>query len=147
MQGFGYIYKTTNLINGRIYIGQKKGSFDPSYLGSGWILAKALHKYGRENFKLEVIAYGSCREALDELEMKNIAEYREVFGNDFLYNITAGGCGVRRPCPPKIKEKIRKAALRQFSDPVMIDLFKKKAKEEDEEKRRLIDELSHVREE
>lgn len=47
---YGYIYKTTNLINGKIYIGQYKSNlFDSQYKGSGVILRKAFAKYGKEN--------------------------------------------------------------------------------------------------
>jgi hypothetical protein len=48
-----YIYKTTNLINGKIYIG-KRSHENPEkdrYLGSGRVLIQAIKKYGRENFK------------------------------------------------------------------------------------------------
>ena len=48
------IYKTTNIVNGKIYIGQSHG-LDKTYLGGGTILKKALKKYGRKNFKFEVI--------------------------------------------------------------------------------------------
>ena len=44
------IYKTTNLVNGKIYIG-KDSKNNPNYLGSGNLLKKALIKYGKENFK------------------------------------------------------------------------------------------------
>ena len=118
MQGFGYIYKTTNTITGRIYIGQKTGSFTPSYLGSGKIITKSLQKHGRENFKLEVLAFGSTREILDALEIKYIAEYRAVFGSEFLYNISAGGVGVRMPCSDDKKEKLRRATIEQWKDPI-----------------------------
>lgn len=48
---YGYVYKTTNLINGRIYIGQHKSNgLDEQYIGSGKILGIALKKYGRRNF-------------------------------------------------------------------------------------------------
>ena len=93
MDTFGYIYKTTNLINGRFYIGQKRGSFLPSYLGSGVILHDAIKKYGKINFKLEVLNYASTKEMLDGLEMKHIFEHRQVFGKAFLYNISNGGEG------------------------------------------------------
>jgi hypothetical protein len=43
------IYKTTNSINGKIYIGKAKFN-DPNYLGSGILLAKAIKKYKRESF-------------------------------------------------------------------------------------------------
>ena len=44
------IYKTTNLINGKIYIGQSNGKAK-YYLGSGINFKKALKKYGRKNFQ------------------------------------------------------------------------------------------------
>lgn len=38
---YGFIYITTNLINGKKYIGQKKG-YNDTYLGSGKILKLAI---------------------------------------------------------------------------------------------------------
>ena len=43
------IYKTTNLINGKIYIG-KDSNNNEHYIGSGVKLLKAIKKYGRSNF-------------------------------------------------------------------------------------------------
>jgi hypothetical protein len=52
----GYIYITTNLINNKKYIGQHKSkSFDLNYLGSGKLIVEAIKKYGKDNFKTEVI--------------------------------------------------------------------------------------------
>lgn len=42
-----YIYLTTNLVNGKQYIGQHKGELNDSYFGSGTNITKALIKYGR----------------------------------------------------------------------------------------------------
>ena len=44
------IYKTTNLVNGKIYIGKDKYN-NPKYLGSGKILKLAINKYGKGNFR------------------------------------------------------------------------------------------------
>lgn len=53
---YGYIYETTNLINGKKYIGQHKSNkFDTWYLGSGIVLKKAIKKYGKENFQTIII--------------------------------------------------------------------------------------------
>jgi hypothetical protein len=50
------IYKTTNTLNGKFYIGKSKYD-DPDYIGSGSILKKAIKKYGKENFVKEVIEH------------------------------------------------------------------------------------------
>lgn len=50
------IYKTTNLINGKIYVGKDEYN-NPRYLGSGTLLCKAFAKYGRINFKKEILEY------------------------------------------------------------------------------------------
>ena len=45
---YGFIYITTNLVNGIRYLGQKK--FDriwKTYLGSGSIIRRAIKKYGK----------------------------------------------------------------------------------------------------
>jgi group I intron endonuclease len=53
-----YFYKTTNLINGRYYYGS--GS-KKNYLGSGKILIEAISKYGKNNFKIEILKYFNSR--------------------------------------------------------------------------------------
>lgn len=52
------IYITTNLINGKQYIG-KDARNNPKYLGSGTYLIKSIKKYGKENFKKEIIEHCS----------------------------------------------------------------------------------------
>lgn len=83
-----FIYKTTNLVNGKIYIGQHKND-DPNYLGSGTILKSAFDKYGRENFKREILFKTDCREELNNKE----AHYIKIFNSTDKrvgYNIMLG---------------------------------------------------------
>lgn len=88
---FGYIYITTNLINGKKYIGRHKSKiFDPRYLGSGIILTKAIAKYGRKNFKVELLCECNSSEELDDKEKDCIKEYDAIESNEF-YNIAEGG--------------------------------------------------------
>jgi group I intron endonuclease len=48
------IYKVTNTINGKIYVG-KQTSTNKNYYGSGKLIKQAIKKYGRENFTKEII--------------------------------------------------------------------------------------------
>ena len=43
------IYKTTNLITGKIYVGQDSKN-NPNYLGSGTYFLLSVKKYGKQNF-------------------------------------------------------------------------------------------------
>lgn len=107
---FGYIYKTTNTINNKIYIGQHKSSiFEPlNYIGSGTLLSRAINKYGIENFKNELICECMSQEELDEKEIYWISFYNST-DLSIGYNITDGGRGGAGPRSDETKEKIRLA--------------------------------------
>lgn len=93
---YGYIYITTNLVNGRKYIGQHKWSKYPSkhltYFGSGKILKNAILKYGEENFSCRIIQWCHSKWELDAREKAWILMYDAVNSNEF-YNISTGGSG------------------------------------------------------
>lgn len=85
------IYKTTNLINGKIYVG--KDEFDnPRYLGSGYKLQPAIAKYGEENFKKEILEICKDRDQLCEREIYWINKLNAL-NPKIGYNIAEGGTG------------------------------------------------------
>ena len=93
LNNYGYIYLTTNHINGKKYVGQhKSSSFDKNYLGSGKALKLAVEKYGKENFSVELIEYAIDKNTLDTLEIKYIKYYKDKYKNN-CYNIHKGGTG------------------------------------------------------
>ena len=90
---FGYIYKTTNLINGKIYVGQHKAeTFDKYYKGSGQMITRAFKKYGKSNFTCEVLATAETKEELNILETYWITKL-STMDNSVGYNLTEGGEG------------------------------------------------------
>lgn len=83
------VYKTTNLINGKYYIGvHKTNVLDDGYLGSGRLLQRALAKHGRENFKREILfeARSSSEMYEKERELVNKSDPNS-------YNLKEGGNG------------------------------------------------------
>lgn len=91
---YGYIYKTTNKINGKIYVGKKISSafLGNKYHGSGAYIKNAIHKYGEENFETELLeeAYD-----LEDLNMKEKYWIKKLNSQDKIigYNISPGGDG------------------------------------------------------
>lgn len=86
------IYKITNTVNGKSYIGQHKynNELNPmgKYKGSGVILHRAYKKYGEENFTIEIL-YRRIRDkqTIDAMEVYAIEKYKPE------YNIAKGGSG------------------------------------------------------
>lgn len=107
---FGYIYKTTNKINNKIYIGQHKASFfEPDvYLGSGTLFRRALKKYGEDSFICELICECFSQQDMDEKEIKFIKEFNST-DSSIGYNITDGGRGGAGPRSDFTKNKISEA--------------------------------------
>ena len=89
---YGYVYITTNIINGKIYIGQHvSNTFEPEkYIGSGTILELAIQRYGKENFKNELICECFSQDELDQQEIFYIQYYNST-DRTIGYNITTGG--------------------------------------------------------
>lgn len=89
---YHYTYKTTNLINNRYYLGMHSTNrLDDGYLGSGKRLYYELNKYGRDNFKFEILEQFNSREALVQAEIKLITE--EDLKNTNCLNLKSGGSG------------------------------------------------------
>ncbi len=80
---------TVNLINKKIYIG-KDSKNNPKYLGSGLLIKRAIKKYGKENFKKEILEYCETTEKLNEKEIYWIEKLNAIQGG---YNIMKGGEG------------------------------------------------------
>jgi group I intron endonuclease len=107
-----YIYKITNKLNNKIYIGKSTDGRKHkklSYYGSGLLIGRAIEKYGIGNFTKEIIDECSNNDELCDRETYWILHYNST---DRLvgYNITAGGDGgdtmSNHPEISIIKEKI-----------------------------------------
>jgi hypothetical protein len=85
------IYKTTNLINNKIYIGKDRYN-NPAYMGSGRNLKLAVKKYGKENFVKEILEHCTSKQHMNEREIYWISYYNSR-EHEIGYNIAPGSGG------------------------------------------------------
>lgn len=108
---FYLIYKTTNIINNKIYIGlHVTSNINDNYLGSGFALKKAIKKYGIASFKREILYIFDNKIDMVNKEKELVNE--EFIARNDTYNISMGGFGMCTLTDEKKNitiEKIRKS--------------------------------------
>jgi group I intron endonuclease len=136
------IYKTTNLINDKIYIGQDSKN-NQEYFGSGKYVNRAIKKYGKENFKKETICECLSKEELNEKEMYWIKQLDCKYPKG--YNLTDGGGGTIGFKPnEETRKRMKESQLKRFSDPeYKIKFIKTVNKPETKQKQKLPKSESH----
>ena len=89
---FYTVYKITNLINNKIYVGAHKTSnLEDNYMGSGTYITNAINKHGIENFSKEILHLLDSEEEM-YLKEKEIVD-KEFLSRDDVYNLNEGGLG------------------------------------------------------
>lgn len=119
-----YIYKTTNLVSGKIYVGQRcslKKCEEDEYIGSGTKLKDSIKKYGKEKFKKEIIEYTTI-DLMDEREIFWIKEL-DAMNPKVGYNLCEGGCSTRGHV---LSEEVRKRLSEKHKGKKLSEECKKK---------------------
>lgn len=110
---YRYIYKVTNTVNGKIYIGQRtlqSKQDDFEYLGSGNLILLAVKKYGVKSFIKEILE----SDIISKLELDNKEKFWiEKFNStneEIGYNICLGGQGgFIKECDDEKRERMSKS--------------------------------------
>jgi len=106
---FHFIYKTTNLLSGKYYIGMHStDNLEDGYLGSGKRLRRSINKHGEENHGREILEFVDSREKLRERE-EEIVNLNEIAKKDCM-NLRVGGKGGLSGLSEQSISKIRKGA-------------------------------------
>jgi hypothetical protein len=114
------VYLTTNLINNKIYVGvHSPTNLDDGYFGSGKVLKWAIRKYGKENFKRQILHYCLDVEHAYTIETQIVDDW--FINRKDTYNCFLGGKGNR--CNKHtdiskaiIKEKRKLQVMKPMSD-------------------------------
>jgi group I intron endonuclease len=91
---YGHIYKVTNVVTGKSYIGQTTTSIRRRWQGhcsktTNSVLHKAIKKYGKEAFQVEMLDAGVDKWDLDQLEIHYIKTLNTMSPRG--YNLKEGG--------------------------------------------------------
>jgi hypothetical protein len=123
------VYKITNKINGKIYVGiHKTTNLNDDYMGSGNLIQLAIKKYGIENFEREYIAIFYNEKDMFQMESAIVNE--EFVKNSNTYNIKCGGIY----CEKQIIEAGKRGS----------EALSKKFKTDDEYQKEVIEHLRRV---
>ena len=120
---YHFIYKTTNTITGKYYIGMHStDDLNDGYLGSGRRLRYSINKYGKDVHNREIIEYCKSRDELSNRESTLITELE--LKNVKCLNLIKGGSGSYIPKHTlESKEKLRRAHLgKKMSDESRIKM-------------------------
>lgn len=115
------LYKITNLLNGHFYIGiHSTKNPDDGYLGSGRRIKAEIQKYGKENFKREILEVLPSRVDLKRRETEIVNE--QLLSNPLCVNLKNGGEGnssedaKRMWQSEEYREKIRQARINTWKN-------------------------------
>lgn len=136
-----YIYKYTNKITGKHYIGQtnnlqkrynghKSEASNPKATGYNLPFHCAIRRYGIKNFSydvLEEIEDGESQKFIDEREVYFIGYYHSLVTENG-YNLTIGGEGCPKP-PSSYEEKLKRSKL--FTGEEIKDIQKRLLNDEE----------------
>lgn len=112
---YNYVYKVTNLINNKEYIGvHRTNNIEDGYMGSGKYIKRSIQKHGIGNFKKVIIAFFNTYKDALALEKKLVTE--EYINKPNTYNIKEGGYGSAKWSKEFLKT-LSKSATKRWEEP------------------------------
>ena len=118
---YHYIYKTTNVINSKYYIGMHStDNLDDGYMGSGKRLRNSINYHGKDNFIKEILEYCDSRGELKEREREIVN--KELLNEDLCMNLVVGGEGGGRFYSKEHQKKCSEAGNKAFKERYENDL-------------------------
>ena len=90
---FNFVYITTNIVNGKQYVGDHStNNLNDGYLGSGILLSKDIKKYKRKIFKKKIFEFFNTKKEAFDAQEKYINEYNTLSPNGYNISPMGGNC-------------------------------------------------------
>ncbi len=126
---FYTVYKITNRVNQKTYIGMHKTSIiNDDYMGSGELIKNAIKKYGIDNFIKDVLFIYDNKEDMKNKEIELVND--EYLNSGMTYNLCYGGHGGSRRkgviLTEELKTKISKSVKIAMNNPTLKAHLSKK---------------------
>jgi group I intron endonuclease len=128
---FNFVYITTNLVNGKQYIGDHSTNdlncyTTKIYFGSGIAIKEAIKKYGKQNFKKDILEFFDTKENAFNSQEKYIKLYKTHVSQDG-YNISwKGGHQTNESVSDETRNKMKKSHIGKKQSAETIDKRVKK---------------------
>jgi len=136
----GVIYRISNMVNGKIYIGKTSDTFYCRYKGGNWwkhtknnFLKEDYHKFGAEAFIVDIIEAGLDSEDLKDLEEFLINSHNSLYPNGYNKVTYSGRKAILSEDSRKRMSESQKALRKRVENPF-------KGKKHTEESKKLISE-------
>lgn len=136
-----YVYKIINITNDKFYIGVhfSKDPYNDGYFGSGKLIKSAIAKYGKCNFRKEILSIHSSRKAAFDEEQRIVT--LDLIQDEQCYNLIIGGTGDNFGIPKNIKSKTRKPLSAETRLKISLAQKGKRRAKLSDEHRQLLSEL------
>jgi hypothetical protein len=122
---YNFVYKTTNIKNGKFYIGMHStDNLEDGYIGSGKRLWHSINYHGKENFKFEILEFFESREALVEREKQLVNE--DLLKDQMCMNLKPGGTGGWPILSNEVRKNISRSGAYKINKKKDEDLLFKK---------------------
>lgn len=131
MKKFHFVYITTNLINGKQYIGDHStNDINKTYFGSGIYIMNAIKEYGKENFQREILEFFPSKHKAFKAQEKYIRLY-ETHISQGGYNISwKGGHQCKNSISKETIEKMKKPKSEEHKKHIKEGMIGRKYTEE-----------------
>jgi hypothetical protein len=133
MKPIGFVYLTTNIVNGKIYVGQftfkEDKRLNAIYLGSGTVIEQAIKKYGRKNFKRKILKLCYSINQLNGYETYYTLKYNPNLDPNIGYNQIIGPVRRSGNKNPMSYPNVRNKSIKSNRKTTSNEEYKKKQSE------------------